>query len=92
VSRLAAKQQNRCRPAFRYITRITANDPSMARLRNVARTIFGRHGIIGVNSGGVGGRDPRFLGEGRWDRIDGRGAAGVQNIVVCYMYDLREFK
>jgi len=38
VARLAAKQQTGVVPLFRYIT---ANGPSMARLRNMARAIFG---------------------------------------------------
>ena len=42
VARLAVKQQTGVVPLFHYIT---ANCPSMARLRNAARTTFGPPGF-----------------------------------------------
>jgi len=43
VARLAAKQKIAIAPLGRYIT---ANGPSMARLLNAARSIFGLPGIF----------------------------------------------
>jgi len=43
VARLAAKQQTDVAPLGRYIT---AHGPSVARLLNAARVIFGQPGIL----------------------------------------------